>query len=108
MNNQKLITLLLATSFMFACSTEATSTNAPEKQQPSVLGHKPGAPITMQYTVLTDSPKVGEEIAIQVNFNSRVKTAVMVEMTSAEKLTWLNTNKTWLECKHTIWDLLKS
>ena len=90
-----MITVVLVTSLMFACSTEATKVNASEKKTTVVNGDKPGAPISMQYNVLTQSPQAGEEIEIQVSFNSRVKTPVMVEMTSAEKLTWLNSNKTW-------------
>ena len=95
MNNRKIITLALLTSFMFSCTTETTKVTEAENQPAMVNGGKPSAPISMQYKVLTQSPQVGEEIEIQVNFNSRIKSAVMVEMTSAKKLTWLNTNKTW-------------
>ena len=77
-------------------TTEQQQTSA-QKDQKSISppAAKPSAPISMQYKVLTASPKPGEEIEIEVSFNSPIKSPIKSNLTSAKKLTWMNSNKSW-------------
>jgi len=56
---------------------------------------KPSAPISMAYQVLTKSPQPGQEIEIAVSFKSTQQSNINAQLQSAEKLTWVNAEKSW-------------
>ncbi len=91
----KNLSVILATTFMVACTAETPQKNMNSNQKTITVNGKSGAPITMEYSVITQSPKAGDEIEIQVSFKSKLRSAVKVEVTSAEKLTWLSGDKNW-------------
>ncbi len=93
-------TLLLTTAMavmVVGCAADKERAETQVKKQTIIepIG-KPSAPISMSYKILTDSPKPGEEIEIEVNFQSKVESVIFVKAnTSANKLTLINANKNW-------------
>lgn len=92
--------LIATVSLLLSCSSEQENrlSAKPITEQKSVLKtatSKTSAPISMQYKVLTQSPAVGQEIEIEVSFQSRVKSSINSKMTIAKKLLWVNDNTTW-------------
>ena len=86
----------LLSSAIMACTSESGQQISHVEKKPANSSYsKPGAPISMDYKVLNTSPKAGDEIAIEVSFKSNVKTPIKSQMTSAKKLTWLNSSKNW-------------
>ncbi len=97
----KVIMGLLAGSVLLGCTNEvnqpnqiAESTANSDKPMIQIPG-KTGAPIYMEYRILTDAPESGQTVEIEVNVTSPLETTVSTEMTSAKKLTWLNAQKNW-------------
>ncbi len=89
----QMISMVALSSLLLACSSESTQVNKNITKEVMVNGGKTGAPIEMQYKILTQSPKAGEEIEVQVQFNSRVKAPVQIEMSPDKKLTLLSDTK---------------
>ena len=96
---RKLALLSISICILAGCTADTTETSQVDskidKQPVSAIVGKPSAPITMQYRLLTTSPKAGEEIEIEVSFDSTAATTVTSQLTSAENLTWLNREKNW-------------
>ncbi|MBV1908944.1 MAG: hypothetical protein KUG78_06445 [Kangiellaceae bacterium] len=94
----KFKTILTSTIiFTLAGCTIDSSTVSPLPEKDSQSGPigKPSAPISMSYKILTENPKAGDEIEIQVTFSSTVSSAISTSMKSAKKLTWLNSKTNW-------------
>jgi len=93
-NKLSVIVILAAT--MVGCTVESNKkTSELNKSVPVQPLGKPSAPISMSYKILTESPKAGDEIEIQVRFQSRVKSPIKVQMDNAKNLTWHNSSKNW-------------
>ena len=91
-----LAVISLVLSACTADTTEPTKKVAETKKQVTrPITGKPSAPITMEYRILTSAPKAGEEIEVEVNFKSPVANIVSSKLTSAENMTWLNSEKSW-------------
>ena len=82
------------TVILWACSTDNNTTQSSDKKiNPSTV--KPSAPISMNYEILTALPKAGQEIEIKLTFDSKFDAVVTTHMTSAKKLSWLSSQKSW-------------
>ena len=93
------IPLVTLTVLLTACGTDTKveqTTEAPVKTKASTTTYqKPGAPISMNYQILTQAPQPGDEIEIEVRFDSSIKSTISTKMTKGENLTLLNQEKSW-------------
>ncbi|MCP4270739.1 MAG: hypothetical protein GY781_02060 [Gammaproteobacteria bacterium] len=101
MKNLNIISLIaVLSSALFACTsdTSTSSSDITQKENKNVntpIGKPSPAPITMDYKILNPLAKAGEEIQVEVKFNSREKAPVVSTMTSAKKLTWISSDISW-------------
>lgn len=78
------------------CTADSSQTIMLEgKDSQSSPISKPSAPISMVYKVLTENPKAGDEIEIQVEFSSSISSTVSSKMKTSKDLDWLNTKSEW-------------
>ena len=75
--------------------TEQPTDVSSKKATHSHSYQKPGAPIEMTYQVLTQAPQVGDEIEIEVSFDSSIKSMISTQMNAAKGLEFLNENTSW-------------
>lgn len=97
--NKTLLVTFVAAGLV-ACSSEqpnvastevSKSAKAPFKRS---IG-KTGAPIDMQYKILNAKPQVGQEIEIEVSFNTPLKSSVNSQFHAPEKLIWVSSAKSF-------------
>lgn len=92
----KVYVMVVLAGLVIGCTVDKNQViNATEKTIPISPIGKPGAPISMSYKILTESPDPGEEIEIEVKFESRIKSAIAVKANSNNKLIWTSTEKEW-------------
>ena len=95
MKLERIIVLSLALGIA-GCTTDTKKVlTEGEKIVESAPVGKPSAPISMNYKVLTENPKPGQEIEIQIEFSSTISSSISAEMKAAKDLTWINSEKTW-------------
>ncbi|MCP3674254.1 MAG: hypothetical protein GY829_07265, partial [Gammaproteobacteria bacterium] len=106
MKNLNIISLITVLSYMlFACTSDTSSSviaQTKNKNMSTPIGKPSSAPITMDYKILNPLAKAGEEIHVEVKFNSREKapvnskiTSANSKITSAKKLTWISSDTSW-------------
>lgn len=97
MKTNKVLILAILTSILFGCAADREQvTSVVEEKWIVAPTGKPSAPISMKYRILTSTPKVGEEIEVEVSFQSKVESAINVKTNfSDNKLSFLNNNKSW-------------
>lgn len=61
----------------------------------TVTVHKPGAPISMRYEILSGAPEVGKAIDIQMQFESKSESAISATLSSVGEFALLSNQKTW-------------
>ena len=96
MNFKTIIVSSLALAIA-GCASEkqAQVTEVDNKEVQTASVGKPSAPISMHYKVLTENPKVGDQVEIKVEFSSTAKSTISANMTAAKSLNWFNSEKSW-------------
>lgn len=108
MKKTALILSTLLSLGLVACKTEqdaSAMTLADQTTQPApaqagaeirVNGGKPSpAPISMNYQILTENPKAGQEIEVQVGFSSQLKSAIHTRISEPERFSLLNSTRSF-------------
>ncbi len=75
---------------VLACSTEAQRAASANPAPSGQLTQKQSVPISMQYQILTQSPQAGDEIEIEVSFQTSLNSMVSSKMTGAKRLNVVN------------------
>ncbi len=97
MNKKKLLILTILASTILGCAADKEQiSSTTEKKSMTAPTEKPSAPISMKYQILTTTPKVGENIEVEVSFQSKANSVIHVKTHfSDDKLSLQNDNKIW-------------
>ncbi len=92
-----LITLALSTLFLTACSSEQSLVNSTKNTASTHQDYigKATAPIEMSFQLSKKTFSVGENIEVEISFDSKIKKSITTKLSESKNLQQLSSNNNW-------------